>query len=252
MIEAVTSRLCNGQLLAEKYSWIVAPRQTCGHGRCAGSGRGSAVRNQELLRWRLVTKFPKSSTPSLAGPRNCQSLQLMSGSQIESARALCGRADACFWRDGDCRTARSSGFDRSPTISPTKDYCFALGCAVPFGLTARQMNAWMEYGGGRRKLMDDFTPVQHQSLRRRQYQHADGGWCRKIKTVQDLAWSAHEAGGGLLGDALQNERAGRQHAIADAQQALGKRTASICGKFVGPMTTSWTSADRALLLLSGW
>ena len=34
-----------------------------------------------------------------------------------------------------------------------KDPVFAFSCAVPFGLTARQMDSWMEHGGGR-KLMD--------------------------------------------------------------------------------------------------
>jgi len=34
----------------------------------------------------------------------------------------------------------------APYYFTGKDYIFAFGCAVPFGLTARQMDAWMEHG----------------------------------------------------------------------------------------------------------
>jgi TRAP-type mannitol/chloroaromatic compound transport system substrate-binding protein len=43
----------------------------------------------------------------------------------------------------------------APYYFTGKDPIFAFGCAVPFGLTARQMDAWMEHGNGR-KLMDAF------------------------------------------------------------------------------------------------
>jgi TRAP-type mannitol/chloroaromatic compound transport system substrate-binding protein len=68
-----------------------------------------------------------------------------------------------------------------------KDPAFAFGTAVPFGLNARQQNAWMYYGGGI-DLMNEFYathnligfPCGNTGAQM-------GGWFTKeIKTVEDL------------------------------------------------------------------
>jgi TRAP-type mannitol/chloroaromatic compound transport system substrate-binding protein len=59
------------------------------------------------LRWRLVTSFPKSSTPSLAGPKFAQSLRLMSGGQIEVSVHSAGELMPAFGVMEGCRTAWS-------------------------------------------------------------------------------------------------------------------------------------------------
>ncbi len=68
-----------------------------------------------------------------------------------------------------------------------KDMAFAFDCALPFGLTARQQNAWMYYGGGiqlMRELFAKYNIVQFPGG----YTGAQmGGWFRKeIKSLADL------------------------------------------------------------------
>jgi TRAP-type mannitol/chloroaromatic compound transport system substrate-binding protein len=62
-----------------------------------------------------------------------------------------------------------------------KDPTFALGTAAPFGLNARQQNAWLYQGGGNDMLNNLYgMPAGNTGVQM-------GGWFRKeIKTVQDL------------------------------------------------------------------
>jgi TRAP-type mannitol/chloroaromatic compound transport system substrate-binding protein len=68
-----------------------------------------------------------------------------------------------------------------------KDPTFAFGTAVPFGLNARQQNAWMMYGGGRelmRELFASYNVIQFPSGNTGAQM---GGWFRReIHTVADL------------------------------------------------------------------
>ena len=70
-----------------------------------------------------------------------------------------------------------------------KDKTFGFGTSVPFGMNARQMNAWIYYGGGQ-KLLDEFLqPTTTSSLLcRRQHGYVQmGGWFRKeVKSLEDV------------------------------------------------------------------
>src|SRR5262245_48112317 len=69
-----------------------------------------------------------------------------------------------------------------------KDPTWALFCAVPFGLNARQQNAWF-YDADGMKLMNDFTTKSYNTycLVGGNTGAQMGGWFRKeIKTVDDL------------------------------------------------------------------
>lgn len=200
------------------------------------AGIAPAVQSQEVQRWRLVTSFPKVLDTIYGGAEKfAQSLRLMSGGQIEVSVHSAGDLMPAFGvmegvQDGVVEMALTA-----PYYFTDQDYCFALGCAVPFGLTARQMDAWMEYGGGR-KLMDDFYAQYNiKSLSAGNTGTQMGGWYRKeIKTVADLKGLRMRAGGGLLGDALQ--KLGVQAInmpIGDAHQALEKGRLDAV-EFVGP------------------
>ena len=45
-----------------------------------------------------------------------------------------------------------------------KDPTFALGCAIPFGLNARQMTAWMYEGNGLKLMREFYAKLQHRQL----------------------------------------------------------------------------------------
>jgi len=68
-----------------------------------------------------------------------------------------------------------------------KDRTFAFGTAVPFGLNARQMNAWVYYGGGQKLLDDFYSNYNVVSFLGGNTGVQMGGWFRKeIRTVADV------------------------------------------------------------------
>lgn len=68
-----------------------------------------------------------------------------------------------------------------------QDPAFALGTAVPFGLNARQINAWVIDGGGQELLDNFFAKKGVYGLLMGNTGAQMGGWYRKeINTVEDL------------------------------------------------------------------
>ena len=68
-----------------------------------------------------------------------------------------------------------------------KDPTFAFDCTIPFGMNARQMNAWMTHGGGMELLRDFFKDYNIYNIPAGNTGAQMGGWYRKeIKTVDDL------------------------------------------------------------------
>ena len=68
-----------------------------------------------------------------------------------------------------------------------KDPTFALGCAVPFGLNARQYNAWWHVGGGEAVFNEFLAEYNIRALLAGNTGAQMGGWYRKeIKSVADL------------------------------------------------------------------
>jgi len=87
-----------------------------------------------------------------------------------------------------CHTAPYYYFGKDPT--------FAFATAVPFGMNARQQNAWMYHGGGlalMRELFKDYNCVNFPAGNTGAQM---GGWFRKeIKTVADLKGLKFRVGG---------------------------------------------------------
>jgi len=123
----------------------------------------------------------------------------------------------------------------APYYFTGKNSIFAFGCAVPFGLTARQMDAWMQHGNGR-KLMDAFYGQYNiKSFSAGNTGTQMGGWFRKeIKSVADLKGLKMRLGGGLFGEAMQKLGVVAQNMPAgEVYQALEKGTLDAT-EFVGP------------------
>jgi TRAP-type mannitol/chloroaromatic compound transport system substrate-binding protein len=77
-----------------------------------------------------------------------------------------------------------------------KDPTFAFDTAVPFGLNARQQNAWMYYGGGLQLMRDFFKDYSIYQIPCGNTGAQMGGWFRKeIKTVDDLTGLKFRVGG---------------------------------------------------------
>ena len=77
-----------------------------------------------------------------------------------------------------------------------KDPTFAFDCTIPFGMNARQMNAWMTHGGGLQLLRDLFKDYNIYNVPAGNTGAQMGGWYRKeIKTVADLNGLKFRIGG---------------------------------------------------------
>lgn len=68
-----------------------------------------------------------------------------------------------------------------------KDKTFGFGTAIPFGMNARQMNAWIYYGGGQKLLDEFYSNFNVISFAGGNTGTQMGGWFRKeIKTLGDV------------------------------------------------------------------
>jgi TRAP-type mannitol/chloroaromatic compound transport system substrate-binding protein len=77
-----------------------------------------------------------------------------------------------------------------------KDPTFAFDTALPFGLNARQQDAWMNWGGGRQAVNDFLKDYNIYAIPCGNTGCQMGGWFRKeIKTVDDLKGLKMRIGG---------------------------------------------------------
>jgi len=77
-----------------------------------------------------------------------------------------------------------------------KDPTFTFDTTVPFGLNARQQNAWMWHGGGRQLIQEFFAGYNVYPIAAGNTGAQMGGWFnREIKTVDDLKGLKFRIGG---------------------------------------------------------
>ena len=200
------------------------------------TGIAPAVHAQAAVRWRLSSSFPKSlDTIFGSAVTMANTVKALSGGKFEISVHAGGELMPAFGNVDALQQGSLEMGQTAPYYFTGKDSIFAFGCAVPFGLTARQMDAWMEHGNGR-KLMDAFyAKYNMKSFSAGNTGTQMGGWYRKeIKSVADLKGLKMRMGGGLFGEAMaklgvipQNMPAG------DVYSALEKGTLDAT-EFVGP------------------
>ena len=165
------------------------------------AGAAPAVHAQAAVRWRLASSFPKS-LPTIFGSAEkfSETVKALSGGKFEVSVHAAGELVPPF---GVVDALQANTLEMAQTASyyfTGKSPIFAFGCAVPFGLTARHMDAWMEHGNGR-KLMDEFYAAYNiTSMSAGNTGTQMGGWYRKeIKSAADLKGLKMRMGGGLFG-----------------------------------------------------
>jgi TRAP-type mannitol/chloroaromatic compound transport system substrate-binding protein len=200
------------------------------------AGVAPAVQAQATVRWRLASSFPKSlDTIFGSAEMFAKTVKALSGGKFEVSVHAAGELMPAFGVVDALQNGTVDMAQTAPYYFTGKDPIFAFGCAVPFGLTARQMDAWMEHGNGR-KLMDQFYANYNFKSRSAGNTGTQmGGWYRKeIKTVKDLQGLKMRMGGGLFGEAMQKLGVVSQNMPAgEVYQALEKGTLDAC-EFVGP------------------
>ena len=195
----------------------------------------SIAQAQPKIHWRLASSFPKS-LDAIYGAAEILSKRV--------SEATDGRFQIRVFAGGELvpglqvLDAVQNGTVECGHTAPYyyvgKDPAFAFGTALPFGLNARQQNAWMYYGGGLEAmaaLFKDYGCVQFLSGNTRAQM---GGWYRKeIKTVADLKGLKFRVGG-FAGQVLTKLGVvPQQIAGGDIYPALEKGTID-AAEWVGP------------------
>ena len=200
------------------------------------TGIAPAVHAQAAVRWRLAASFPKSlDTIFGSGETFARTVKALSGGKFEVSLHAAGELMPAFGVVDAIQNGTIEMAQTAPYYFTGKDSIFAFGCAVPFGLTARQMDAWMEHGNGR-KLMDAFyARYNMRSFSAGNTTTQMGGWYRKeIKTAADLKGLKMRMGGGLFGEAMAKLGVVAQNMPGgEIYQALEKGTLDAT-EFVGP------------------
>jgi TRAP-type mannitol/chloroaromatic compound transport system substrate-binding protein len=210
--------------------------------KSAGLGLGAAAiaapavaQSMPEVKWRLTSSFPKSLDTlwgaaetfskyvAEATDNKFQVQPFAAGEIVPGLQALDAVSNATV---ECCHTAAYYYVGKDPT--------FPLFCAIPFGLNARQQNAWF-YDGGAQKLMDDFTKKYNVvSLLGGNTNCQMGGWFRKeIKEVGDLSGLKMRIAG-LAGQVMAKLGVvPQQIAGGDIYPALEKGTVD-AAEWVGP------------------
>jgi TRAP-type mannitol/chloroaromatic compound transport system substrate-binding protein len=174
-----------------------------GAGLAAAAGLASGVaapavaQSQPEIRWRMATSFPKSLDTIWGGAQLIADrvaaatdgrfqIRPFAGGEIVPAFQV---LDAV--QNGTVELGQSASY-----YYVGKDPTFAFDTSLPFGLNARQHNAWMYCGGGLELMRAFFAgynivqfPVGNTGTQM-------GGWFRKeIKTVDDLKGLKFRVGG---------------------------------------------------------
>jgi TRAP-type mannitol/chloroaromatic compound transport system substrate-binding protein len=205
------------------------------------AGAAPAVHAQELVRWRMASSFPQSlDTIFGGGPTFANAVREMSGGKFDISVHAAGELAPAF---GVVDAVQSGSVELCHTVPYYfygKDPAFALGSAIPFGLNARQMNAWTMYGnkGGKtgRELLNEFYANYNMiSFPGGNTGVQMGGWFRKeIKTPADLKGLKMRLGGGLIGAVMTKLGAVPQSIPGgDIYPALEKGTID-AAEWVGP------------------
>ncbi|MGN6550627.1 MAG: TRAP transporter substrate-binding protein [Pararhizobium sp.] len=115
-----------------------------------------------------------------------------------------------------------------------KDPTYALGTAIPFGLNARQLNAWYYYKGGNDLLNAFYKKAKIYALPCGNTGAQMGGWYRKeINTVADLKGLKMRIAG-LAGQVMQKLGVVPQQIAAGDIYASLERGTLDAVEFVGP------------------
>ncbi len=159
-----------------------------GLGLAATSLASNTFADGPAIKWRLASSYPKSlDTIYGASERLSQRLNKITNGKFQ-IRVFAGGdlipglqvLDAV--QNGTVECGHSASY-----YYVGKDMAFAFDCAVPFGLTARQQNAWMYFGGGMKLMRDLFKQYNIVQFPGGNTGVQMGGWFRKeIRSLGDL------------------------------------------------------------------
>jgi TRAP-type mannitol/chloroaromatic compound transport system substrate-binding protein len=159
-----------------------------GVGVAAGAIAAPAIaQGLPAVKWRITSSFPKSLDTIYGGAETlAKRVSAMTGGKFQiqvfaSGEIAPGGQALDVVQNGTVECCHTCSY-----YYVGKDKTFGFGTSVPFGMNARQLNAWVYRGGGQ-KLLDEFYSAYNVvSFLGGNTGVQMGGWFRKeIKTVAD-------------------------------------------------------------------
>jgi TRAP-type mannitol/chloroaromatic compound transport system substrate-binding protein len=152
---------------------------------------------QANVRWRLTSSFPKS-LDTLFGVCDvfAKKVSDMTGGKFQITTHAAGELVPAFGTVDALQNGTVEAANTAPYYYFGKDPTFALGCAIPFGLNARQMTAWMYDGNGLKLMREFYSNFNIISFPMGNTGAQMGGWWRKeIKSLADVKGVKFRTGG---------------------------------------------------------
>jgi TRAP-type mannitol/chloroaromatic compound transport system substrate-binding protein len=213
--------------------------QTAGAGLAAGAAGAVAApaiaQTMPELRWRLTSGFPKSlDTLYGAGETFCRYVSEITDGRFQIQPFAAGEIVGTFQAADAVQNGTVEAAHTASYYYVGKDPAFALSCDIPFGLNARQKNAWMYHGGGMDLCNEFFAKHNIYALPAGNTGTQMGGWFRKeIKTPADIQGLKIRIAG-IAGQVMQKLGAvPQQLAGGDIYPALERGTID-AAEWVGP------------------
>ncbi|MES2887246.1 MAG: TRAP transporter substrate-binding protein [Pseudomonadota bacterium] len=166
-------------------------------GVLAAGAAPSIVQAQANVKWRLASSFPKSlDTIFGAAEVFAKRVGEMTGGKFQISVHAAGELMPAFGVVDGLQSGTVEMAHTAPYYFFGKDDCFALGCAVPFGLNSRQMTSWMYEGNGLKLMREFYAKYNIINFPGGNTGAQMGGWFRKeIKTLEDLKGLKFRIGG---------------------------------------------------------
>jgi len=194
-----------------------------------------SVHAQPTLRWRLASSFPKS-LDALIGPAEmfAKIMGAMSGGKFTITVHPAGELVPAFGVVDAVQNGTVECCQTAPYYFFGKDDTFALGTAIPFGLNARQMTAWLFDGNGLTLLREFMMNYNIINFPMGNTGAQMGGWYRKeIRSMADMKGLKMRTAG-IAGKVMERLGVVTQSIPAgEIYQALEKGTIDAV-EFVGP------------------
>jgi len=155
---------------------------------CRAPEQGPAVQTQKSIRWRCTSSFPRGLDTIFGGAEVlAERVAAMSGGRFQIRVYPAGELVPGL-------EVLDSVWQGTVEVGQTASYYYlgknpalAFDCCVPFGLSARQQNAWLHEGGGLELMRRQFSDFQIVNFPAGNTGSQMGGWFqRTIGSVSDL------------------------------------------------------------------
>ena len=159
----------------------------CGSGRSESSG-APAVQTTQRVRWRLASSFPRS-LDVIYGAAEVLATRLdeLTGGNFQIRPYSAGELVPAFEVLSSVQTGTTQMGHSASYYFIGKNPALAFDASVPFGLTARQYNAWMYHGDALELMRELFADFNIRNLPGGNTGMQMGGWFnRPIGSLADL------------------------------------------------------------------